>query len=56
MYLSDVLKNAKYAHLEGAMLREPLDRGKAPLLEALRHHEERCAWMNIAIPGAALVG
>lgn len=54
VHLSDVLKTSEYAHFEGATLREPLDRSKAPLAEALRHHEERCAWMNAIVSDTLL--
>ncbi|MCC7682777.1 HNH endonuclease [Janthinobacterium sp. FW305-128] len=55
VHLSNVLKTSEYAHFDGTILREPFDRSDRPLAEALRHHEERCAWMNASALGATLI-
>lgn len=54
IHLSEVLKTSEYANLEGTALREPRDRDKAALTDALKHHEERCGWMNATPDGAPL--
>jgi hypothetical protein len=54
VHLSEVLKTSEYACFEGVALREPRDQSKAALTDALKHHEERCGWMNATPHGAPL--
>ncbi len=44
--LSEQLKGSEYACLEGTALRRTSEPAMAPSSEALRHHEERCGWLN----------
>ncbi len=54
IHLSDVLKCSEYACFDGVKLRQPVDPSKVALSEALKHHEERCGWMNAGADGAPL--
>nr|WP_297387178.1 HNH endonuclease signature motif containing protein [uncultured Roseateles sp.] len=44
--LSEELKGSEYACLDGIALRRTSEPAMAPASEALRHHEERCGWLN----------
>lgn len=52
--LSDTLRNSEYACFDDVRLRDPLERSMTPLTEALKHHHERCGWLNSGPGGAPL--
>jgi hypothetical protein len=54
VHLSEILKASEYARFEGVALREPRDQSQAAFADALKHHEERCGWMNATSDGAPL--
>jgi hypothetical protein len=50
--LSDELRDSEYACFDNVRLRDPLGSQTAPLTEALKHHHERCGWVNAGLDRA----
>jgi len=54
VHLSEVLKTSEYGCFEGVALRTPKDSSEAALTDALKHHQDRCGWMNASPNGTPL--